>query len=114
MEEISLTNNGERRVLRDEQGHILSGSAPLNPIGKNAGVKHKRTLILEAFLNTFNEVGGEKGLVKWVNENKLNKREFYKMMLQLMPKELQIEGEGMGETKILIIRPAEKREEQVA
>jgi len=41
-------NNGEKKVLRSEEGKILPGSAPLNPAGKPKGTKHLTTLLFTA------------------------------------------------------------------
>lgn len=87
------TNNGSRQIIRNELGQIMPGSAALNPMGKQAGAIDKAKAIKEAFLETFERIGGIDELVRWVNESKLNKRDFYKMMLSILPKEMDIKGE---------------------
>jgi len=79
-------------VKRDSRGRLLPGSV-INPLGKQAGTRDKAKVIRAAFFETFNRIGGIDELVRWVNENKINKKEFYKMMLSLLPKEMDVKGE---------------------
>lgn len=96
------TNDGEKQILRNELGQIIPGSAPLNSLGKQAGSIDRAKAIKSAFFETFERIGGIDALVKWVNENRLNKREFYKMVLSVLPKEMDIREEP--ERKIVIMR----------
>ena len=96
---------------RDDCGRFVKGYTA-NPGGVPKGTRQKATLIKEAFMDAFHKTGGLLGLIKWIEESKWNQKEFYKMLLTIMPKDIDIKGEGMGETKIIIIRDKEnaKRE----
>lgn len=96
------TNDGEKQIIRNELGQIMPGSAPLNPTGKQAGSIDRAKAIKIAFLEAFDRIGGIDGLVRWIDENKLNKREFYKMMLSILPKETDIQEDP--DRKVVIIR----------
>jgi len=110
MEEKTV-ETGSKQVLRDENGRILPG-ASLNPGGKPAGIKDKATKIKEAFFETFDKLGGAEALLKWINENRLNRKEFYKMVLQILPKETELSGSFKGEeTRIIIVHPIAKNKE---
>ncbi len=92
---------------RDEQGRFIPGVSG-NPAGGVPGVRHKATLIKAALFNAFDRLGGENRLVKWAKESKANEREFWKMVLSVLPKEMDLKGEGFGDTKILILRDGNK------
>nr|BDD44709.1 hypothetical protein 15 [bacterium] len=98
------SNNGEKPIKRDEKGRILKGSAALNPAGKNAGVRHKASIVKQAFFDVFQRLGGPDELVRWANESKANKRDFYKMILTILPRELDVRSES-EDLKLIIIRP---------
>lgn len=96
-------NLGETQAIRDERGRYLKGVSG-HPSGPRAGYKQKSSLIKEAFCEVFAELGGAGALLKWVKKNSQNERDFYKLILGVMPKEVSLDGEGFGETKIIIVR----------
>jgi len=73
-----------------------------NPGGCPKGIKHKSTQIKEAFYNAFDKVGGIDDLVKWINSSQTNKKEFYKLLVGMLPKELQ--GDLGTGAKVIIIK----------
>ena len=88
-----LNSNGEKQpILRDELGRVIKGSGSLNPYGKNANVRHKASIVKEAFFQTFQEIGGMPALVKWVQESKANKVTFFKLLLSILPKDIDVTG----------------------
>jgi len=99
----------KKEIVRDAKGRIVPGSASLNVKGQNAGTRHKGTLIKLAFYEAFNRIGGMEELVKWINKTETNKKEFFKMLLQVLPKELDVKAEGLNETKVIIVQPKEEK-----
>jgi hypothetical protein len=99
----------KKESTRDELGRFIPGKSG-NPQGPYAGVKHKASVIKEAFFDCFERIGGIAELVNWVNKSKMNRKEFYRMLLTILPKETLLEGKlSTGETKIVIVR-AQKEE----
>ncbi len=88
-----LSNNSQKIVKRDSHGRLLPGSV-INPLGKQTGTKDKAKAIKRAFFDAFERIGGLKELIRWINEDQRNKREFYKMVLSLLPKEMAINNES--------------------
>ena len=80
-------NNGENKVLRNDKGQLMPGSAPLNPTGKPPGVVDRAKTVKAAIFDAFEKTGGVEGLIEWVNSSMRNRRDFYHMMIALMPKE---------------------------
>ena len=78
-----------------------------NPSGMPKGYRHTCTKIKEQFLSAFSKSGGLPALVKWINEKDSNRREFYKMVIQLLPKDIDLGGSG--ENGELVIRVIEKQ-----
>ena len=76
-----------------------------NPGGRPVGLKDKASEIRLSFYEAFNKTGGIVGLIKWVNKDNSNKKEFYKLLLQLLPKEFAKEGLEtlIPETKIVVV-----------
>lgn len=84
-------------VIRNEQGQFVKGVSG-NPKGPGMGYKKKLNAIIEAMADTFDGVGGQKAFESWAINHK---EAFYKMVMQLLPKELKVEQEG-GDTHIHI------------
>ena len=61
--------------------------------GRKRGVKNRFTTLKQAFLDTFQEIGGEKGLSEWANKTK-NRRDFYRMLSKMLPSDVGISGPG--------------------
>jgi hypothetical protein len=93
--------NGEKQILKDEKGRFLPGNNA-NPAGRGVGVRDKANQIKAAIFEAFEQTGGMKGMIEWIERDRRNRKEFYKMVLQILPKELNLEGEGMGDTHIHI------------
>ena len=94
---------------RDAKGRFIPGVSGC-PEGPHKGIKKRALQIKEIVFNAFDRWGGEERLVKWSKESKANEREFIKMVLSLLPKEIAVEGEGLSETKIIIIRNSDNKE----
>ena len=112
MEEQKDTIQVKDGIKRDSKGRIVKGSKPLNPIGRLEGSTSNAYKIKQAFYDAFELLGGLQEMVKWIKSSPHNKKEFYKMLLQVLPKE--IKGEFTGGNRILIIDKIiqEVREEQ--
>lgn len=66
-----------------------------NPSGLPKGYRHASTKIKEQFLTAFSMSGGLKALVEWIEKKDSNRKEFYKMVIQLLPKDLNLDGDGL-------------------
>jgi len=72
--------------------------------------RKKSNEIRDAFYSTFDWIGGINSLYKWVNESKQNKRLFYEWMIKLLPKEVTVDGDGLKQNQIILIRSDSKNE----
>ena len=70
---------------RNSIGRFVEGSSG-NPNGRPVGSKNKFTTLKNAFIETFEELGGVEYLVEWA---KANQTEFYRMLARLMPREIK-------------------------
>ena len=70
---------------RNSIGRFTEGSSG-NPNGRPVGSKNKFTTLKNAFIETFEELGGVDNLVEWA---KANQTEFYRMVARLMPREVE-------------------------
>jgi len=59
-----------------------------NPNGRPRGSKNKFTHLRDEFLTAFDEIGGRKALVKWAQSNP---DIFYKLVVQMLPKERTVD-----------------------
>lgn len=96
------TEDGQNRILRDEYGKFREGTASPNPSGKPKGVKDRANEVRLAFFEAFEKTGGISALVEWVKKSSLNRREFYKMLLPLLPKDFNIENEAIRDRAIIV------------
>ena len=71
---------------RNSIGRFVEGSSG-NPNGRRVGSKNKFTTLKNAFIETFEELGGVDNLVEWA---KANQTEFYRMLARLMPREIHV------------------------
>ena len=70
---------------RNSIGRFVEGSSG-NPNGRPVGSKNKFTTLRNAFILTFEELGGVDNLVEWA---KCNQTEFYRMLSRLLPREVE-------------------------
>ena len=70
---------------RNSIGRFVEGSSG-NPNGRPLGSKNKFTTLKNAFIETFEELGGVDNLVEWA---RCNQTEFYRMLSRLLPKEVE-------------------------
>lgn len=109
---------------------FLKKGMRLNPNGRPKGSKNKFTNLRDAFINAFKELGGERALLDWMDgENVLiknkktgkiirvriadRKKEFFKMVASMLPKDIQVSGpEGVPLIPPVIIFQEVKAEEQ--
>jgi len=89
--------------IRDTKGRFLPGVSG-NPDGMPAGVRNKASQIKQAFYEAFERIGGVEELVKWIKEED-NKKDFFKLLLSILPKELQHENldDVIPQTKIVVV-----------
>ena len=59
-----------------------------NPAGRPKGSRNKFTQLCDEFLLAFEEVGGREALVKWAESNP---DQFYRLVVQLLPKERTVD-----------------------
>ena len=99
-----MANPDKQAKGRDSKGRFLKGKSG-NPEGATVGSKRPGIQVKLAFFKTFADLGDHKTLTEWA---KRNKKDFYRMVALLTPKEIDMKAEGMAETKIVIIRSTEK------
>ena len=59
-ENEQLDNTSEKPILRAPNGHLIKGTASINPLGKPKGTRHLSTLLMQALLKQArNEKGDE-------------------------------------------------------
>lgn len=60
---------------------------PGNKLGKGRpkGSKNKFTTLRESFVEAYLEIGGTKGLIKWIESSPKNKAAFYHDLIRLIP-----------------------------
>lgn len=61
-----------------------------NPGGRPSGAVNRFTKLKEEFLAAFDEMGGRRALVEW---GKANPRDFYGLLVRLMPRETHLDAE---------------------
>lgn len=44
----------------------------------------------QSIMSVYNELGGAKGLLKWASRNNDNQTEFYKMLVKILPKDIDL------------------------
>lgn len=59
--------------------------------GRPKGSKNQFTNLKEAFINVFEDIGGEETLSRWAKENLT---EYYKIISKFIPKEIELAGEA--------------------
>ena len=75
---------------------FIKNDKNINKKGRPVGSKNITTFeIKQAFLDVFEKLGGTEALFEWVLDSKHNKREFFKMLLALLPKETKLEHSGV-------------------
>jgi len=92
---------------RNSIGRFVEGSSG-NPNGRPVGSKNKFTTLKNAFIETFEELGGVDNLVEWA---KANQTEFYRMVARLMPREIKADV-NTGTSLIECLREVDEREAQ--
>lgn len=67
---------------RDEHGRFLKGHKKVGGRGskKEASLKD----FFKAMIDTFNELGGKKGLIQWAKKNEKSRELYYKMLQRLL------------------------------
>jgi len=74
--------------------------------GRQKGKLNRLTTLKNDFFECFyaQEMGGLEGLISWASLNNDNRTTFYKMVVQLMPKDLKLSGDGNAPlaTKVVI------------
>ena len=91
---------GDNGKTRDKKGRFLNGT--VHSPGRPKGSKNITTTeIKQAFLDVFERLGGVEALFTWVEESKFNRKEFFRMLLALLPKKQKLEHEA-GETLQII------------
>ena len=97
-----LDKNG---CLRDQHGRLMKGTKQLSTKGSKQGIKHRVTQIREAFYEAFQRIGGIDELVKWIQANPRNKKDFYNLVIKILPREIDLKSEH-EEVRLILVRPA--------
>lgn len=79
-----------------------------NPGGLKKGYRHLSTQIKENFLTAFDKSGGLPRLVEWIEKSDKHRGEFYKMVIQVMPKDVDLGGQGESGAFVIKIERSEK------
>ena len=90
---------------RNSIGRFVEGSSG-NPNGRPLGSKNKFTTLKNAFIETFEELGGVDNLVEWA---KANQTEFYRMLARLMPREIHADVNA-GYSLVELLQEIDERE----
>ena len=95
--------NESTRDLPTNQQKFLNS---VNRAGRPPGTVNRYTKLKASFLEAFytEELGGVQGLVQWACKNNENRTTFYKLIVHLIPKDLNIKGDGdsIRPTKVVI------------
>jgi len=67
----------------------IKGQDNLNRSGRPKGAKNRFTNLKESFIQSFKEVGGTSELTAWAKDNK---KEFYKMVSTMLPKNVEMKS----------------------
>jgi len=62
--------------------------------GRPKGTKNKYSKLRDSLLDAFEQTGGTKALVEWGMKER-NKKEFYKLIVSVLPKNVDIELDGI-------------------
>jgi len=92
---------------KDGKGGFKKGTAP----GRPKGCKNKFTTLKESFVEVYKLLGGTDGLLEWIVQREIllrgsgkkkykvildhsgeRKKEFYKMIASMLPKDVQLSG----------------------
>ena len=84
---------------RNSIGRFVEGSSG-NPNGRPLGSKNKFTTLKNAFIETFEELGGVDNLVEWAGANQA---EFYRMVARLMPRSACQIGTNLAQYFFILI-----------
>ena len=87
---------GEKPIVRTKKGYFVKGAPSPNPAGRPPGLRNEKTNLLLGIFKVYKELGAEQGLKKWIKASKLNTRDFYRQVLDLLPKTVDVEGEGQA------------------
>ena len=71
-----------------------------NP-GRPKGSRDKFTSLKDAFINAFNEVGGERELVRLAKKSERNKAQFFQMITKMLPSSVDMDVKGRIEAVIV-------------
>lgn len=114
-------------MARIKKGQVL------NPKGRPKGCKNKFTTLKEAFVEAFVALGGAQGLLEWIEQRETlirsngkkkfkvvldhsgeRKKDFYKMVASMLPKDVQVsgkDGEPLPVPPALILQGVKPKEQ---
>jgi hypothetical protein len=64
--------------------------------GRPKGTKNKYSKLRDSLLDAFEQTGGTKELVAWGSQPR-NRKEFYKLIVSILPKNIDIDGPGLSQ-----------------
>ena len=106
MSKDNTSRTGNKGILRDKKGRLVKGTKCINPSGRPIGLRDKATQIKMALLEAFDRLGGIDRFVEWANDKPANVKEFYKLLVAVLPKDFDVKTEGEGkDMKIIIVNP---------
>ena len=91
--------DNDKPELPDRKSNLIGAGRP-------KGSKDKFTKMKESFFEAFHsvEVGGTDGLIEWAIRSNENRTQFYKFIVAMMPKDLNVgsNGDNPTPTKVII------------
>lgn len=95
---------------RDEKGRFVKGVSG-NPGGAKAGYTQLKTKFRNAVSQAFDALGGAEWFLDWIKKNQRNEREFVKILVSMMPKEIEQDAQ-LGEKTIINIITSEVKKQE--
>lgn len=78
--------------------------------GRPKGVPNKFTSLKEAFLETFQDLGGSAGLTAWAKKSNSNRALFYNMLKSMLPRDVVLQAPGENPNELPLVVRIEARE----
>lgn len=92
MDELSLTFE-KQEPSKKGNPLMIKGGPSINPHGRGVGVRDKANQVKLAIIEVFEKTGGAEAMVAWIKAHPQNKKEFYKILVSLLPKDIDMKGD---------------------
>lgn len=88
-----MSNTVKKTVKKQKRGNP---NLPKPGPGRPKNCKNKFTNLKQAFLNVFGRLGGENGLLEWVESSNRNRELFYHWITKMLPTNIDVDtGENL-------------------